>query len=356
MMKILPLHTVLLSLTVLISPSLYAQEMQECFPADQLPDHIIQLTDFGQRSEWSLDGERVFFVDRAGGEVFVVETDTKETRQITHPDTRPEGHGYYRVFVMWNGDLLLGHGPERHRLSFQILDKSLVFPAKIIRGEYFDEGPALSRTTNKIAWTLPEQQQIYTGEIVYDDNGQPDIVNKELLVDNSNVTDTDGNRYEEILETQDLVPGSEEVLVWNQYHVNEHGFRSDIMSIDMETRTIVNHTKAPHLYHEAEGIFPDGEYVTLESDQHRPTRGTGTIDIYRLKIDREAAKNTEIYNLDDYLERMSFFSDVEGYRSSNPVISDDGRWMVFQGSLSGTDAGVGCGLYLFDLSKFEEWK
>ncbi|NBC04192.1 MAG: hypothetical protein GVY20_10865, partial [Bacteroidetes bacterium] len=33
--------------------TLPAQEMQECFPEELLPDHITQLTDFGQRSEWS---------------------------------------------------------------------------------------------------------------------------------------------------------------------------------------------------------------------------------------------------------------------------------------------------------------
>lgn len=336
---------------VIFISSLHAQEMQECFPEELLPDHITQLTDFGQRSEWSHDGERVFFVDKAGGEVFMVNVNTKETIQITDENTRPEGHGYYRVFELWNGDLLLGHGPERHVLYFQILDESLEFPAHTIEGENFDEGPAVSRTTNKIAWTLPDQEEIYFGEIVYDEDGQPDIANKELLVDNSNVVDTDGNKYEEILESQDWAPGDEKVLVWNQYHRNEHGFRADIMSIDLETRTIVNHTKADHLYHEAEGIFPNTEttYTLVESDQHNPTSGTGTIDLYKLEIDRDAAMDTDSYNLDDYMERLTFFSDTEGYRSSNGVISDDGNWMVFQGSISGTDAGVGCGLYLYDL-------
>jgi hypothetical protein len=46
---------------------------------------------------------------------------------------------------------------------------------------------------------------------------------------------------------------------------------------------------------------------------------------------------------------LTFFSDTVGYRSGNGAISDDGNWMVFQGSISGSDAGVGCGLYLYDL-------
>lgn len=44
-------------------------QLQKCFPADQLPSHITQLTDFGQRSEWSLDGQQVYFISEAGGEV-----------------------------------------------------------------------------------------------------------------------------------------------------------------------------------------------------------------------------------------------------------------------------------------------
>ncbi|WP_255727727.1 hypothetical protein [Rhodohalobacter sulfatireducens] len=35
--------------------------------------------------------------------------------------------------------------------------------------------------------------------------------------------------------------------------------------------------------------------------------------------------------------------------TSNGIISDDGNRLVFQGSISESDAGVGCGLYLYDL-------
>jgi len=52
-----------------------------------LPAHITPLTDFGQRSEWSLDGKQVYFVDKAGGDVWVVDIRTKKTRQITKPDS-----------------------------------------------------------------------------------------------------------------------------------------------------------------------------------------------------------------------------------------------------------------------------
>ena len=143
------------------------QVTQSGFPGDKLPAHITQLTDFGQRSEWSLDGKQVYFVDKAGGEVCVIDVVTKEIRQITKPEDRPEGHGYYRVLCLANGDLLLGCGPIRQELYFQVLDKYFEKPPQTIEGEKLCEGPAVSRKTMKIAWTLPGQFQIYMGELSY---------------------------------------------------------------------------------------------------------------------------------------------------------------------------------------------
>ena len=79
----------------------------------------------------------------------------------------------------------------------------------------------------------------------------------------------------------------------------------------------------------------------VESDRHDP-KGTSQIDIYKLKLDGTGKE----YN------RLTFLSEEEGFRSSNPVIRDDGKYMAFQASISGTAAGVGCGIYLFDFDKF----
>ena len=321
-----------------------AEQIQGCFPNDKLPSHITPLTSFGQRAEWSRDGRTVFFVDKAGGDVFAVDVLTKDVKQITKPEHRPQNHGYYRVFVMWNGDLLLGHGAERHKLHFQVLDKSLELQPWSVEGEYFDEGPAVSRTSNKIAWTKPGQGQIYTGEFHYSSEGKPGIINKKLILDNSKepIIDEDGTAYSHILETQDFNPVDENILIWNQYLRNDYGFRSEVMSINLLTGNIRNHTKSPHLYDEAEGIFPCGEYTTVESDRHRPGRGTGGIDIYRLRLDGTS----------DSYERLTYFTDLEGYRSSNPVISDCGKYMVFQASTVPSPAGFGCGLYIFDFEQY----
>ncbi len=320
----------------------YEAQVQGCFPKDKLPAHITSLTNFGERAEWSLDGKKVYFVDKAGGEVWTVDIKKKKARQITEPEDRPQGHGYYRVLCLANGDLLFGCGAERHKLYFQVQDREFKSPPKNIEGEELDEGPAVSRKTMKIAWTLPGQKQIFAGEIAYS-NGQPKIINKKLAVDNKNVVADDDLKYEDIIESQNWNPKNENELIFSQYKRNG-SFRSEVFSINLVTGKIINHTKAADLYDEPEGIFPDGEYTLFESDRHEPTKGISTIDIYKLKLDG-TGKN---------VKRLTFFSNVKGYRSSNPVVRDDANFIAFQGAQANSGAGVGCGLYLFDVKKFRK--
>jgi hypothetical protein len=42
---------------------------------------------------------------------------------------------------------------------------------------------------------------------------------------------------------------------------------------------------------------------------------------------------------------------VPTYRASNPVVSDDGRYMAFQMGRSGVAAGIGYGIFLYDFTK-----
>ena len=171
-------------------------KIQGCFPNEYLPEHISPLTSFGQRAEWSLDGKNVFFVDSAGGNVWMVNIKTKIPKQITKPEFHPEGHGYYRVLCLANGDLLFTCGPERYKLWFQVMDKSLKkAPVKV--DESVNEGPAISRKNMKIAWS-PDHKTIYTADIEYK-NGIPEFTNKKLIIDNTNVV-VEGVKYEYILE------------------------------------------------------------------------------------------------------------------------------------------------------------
>jgi hypothetical protein len=336
-----------ITLYLLLFSTLFFQKQlsaQGCFPVDKLPNYITPLTNFGQRAEWSLDGKNVYFLDKPGGDVWVIHLKSKKKRQVTKPQDRPQGHGYYRVACLANGDLLLGCGAERHQLYFQILDKKLRQSPQKIEGEALDEGPATSRKTMKIAWTLPEQKQIYWGFIQYD-KGKPFISGKKLLVDFKNVVSDEGIRYEDILESQNWRFDDESELIFAQYRRGE-SFRCEVMGIHVQTGKIINYSKDSLAYDEPEGIFPDHKSTLVESDKHLLSKSTSTIDIYRLQLDG-TGKN---------YERLTHFTDVKGYRSSNPVVSNDARYMVFQGSIAGSDAGAGCGLYLFDFQGFKKNK
>lgn len=311
-----------------------------CFPNEMLPSHIEPLTDFGQRAEWSLDGKKVYFVDSAGGDVWMVDVNSKKTWKITKPSHRPEGHGYYRVLCLSNGDLLFTCGPERYKLYMQVMNKNLKTSPVTIANEQINEGPAISRRSMKIAWS-PDHKTIYTGEIKYQRESTPSIVNKKLIIDNKDLV-VNGIKYEDILEPQDFRPPDENELIWSQYgKTSKDIFSSEVMGYNLITGEIINYSNAPEQYDEPEGIFPYDGFTLIESDKHDP-KGTAYIDIYKFSLN----SNEPSY------ERLTFFSDVKGFRSSNPVVSDDGKKIAFQASIAGSAAGAGCGLYLFNLEKW----
>ena len=318
---------------------LQSQEVPEgCFPSEYLPEHISPLTSFGQRAEWSRDGRYVFFVDSAGGDVWRVEIDNLHLRRITQSEHRPEGHGYYRVLCLANGDLLLTCGPERYKLYMQVMSGDLEEMPKQIAKESINEGPAISRRSMRIAWS-PDHKQIYSGVIRFQE-GEPVIEEKQLIVDNRHVV-IGGVRYEDILEPQDFRPPDDHELIWSQYgRTSRNIFSSEVMGYEMSTGKLVNYSRAPEQYDEPEGIFPDGLHTLIESDKHHP-EGTAFLDIYKFTLD----------SINATYERLTYFSEIEGFRSSNPVISPDATKMVFQASIAGSAAGAGCGLYLYDFKK-----
>ena len=149
----------------------------------------------------------------------------------------------------------------------------------------------------------------------------------------------DGIQYHGIIEPQSFRPPDHRELIWSQYGTDDYGrFTCEVFGYYLETGELTNYSKAPNQYDEPEGIYPDGIFTLVECDRHNPL-GTSQIDIYRLKMDGTG---------DDY-KRLTFFNKTEGFRSSNPTISNDGKWMAFQASRSGTAAGVGCGIYVMNL-------
>lgn len=316
----------------------YNLNAQTTLPDNSLPNYITHLTDFGQRPEWSIDCKQIYFLDKCyeGGEVWVVDVSTKVTRQLTKPEDRPKGHGIYRVLCLPNGDLLLACGAVRQMLYFMVMDKSLKYAPYKIDAEVLVEGPAVSRKSMNIAWTLPGQLEIYTGEIAYFD-GRAKIINKKFLVNiNKVVTAVDGAKLDDIIETQNWRPPFEDELTFSLYKRDKDRtkwgrsssgsgiYETKVLGISLKTDKIVNYTKPKDLDGEPEGIFPNGKYTLMES------KG----EIYKLKLDGAGSN----------IEKLT-----EGFSATNPVLSDDGISFVFMTR--------GChGLYLFDIQKYEQAK
>ncbi|MDR8391062.1 hypothetical protein NC796_07930 [Aliifodinibius sp. S!AR15-10] len=311
-----------------------------------LPSYITRVTHFGQRANWSHDGRKILFVERTYGDVYEVTLETGVIRPVTHHYYH---EGYVRANYLSNGDILLSGAPNfdsenpgasRHtNAELWVLDKSLDKPP-VPLGTKCSEGAAVSRTNMTIAWAvddraseeLPEQStKIWMADINYED-GTPKLENKKLLIDSRDHS----FRLKGRLETQDFRSPNEKELIFTAYAVDYSS--ADVMGINLETNEITNYTSSP-LYEEPEGIYPSGKFTLVESDRHNG-KGPGFIDIYKLTLDESGQ-----------MERLTFFNDNPNFKSSNPAVSDDGRYMAFQMAKIGDPAGVGRGLFIYN---FEE--
>jgi hypothetical protein len=238
-----------------------------------------------------------------------------------------------------NGDILLSgsatfdtanpwasRGEEKAELW--VLKQDLQSPA-IPLGEHCSEGPAVSRKNMKIAWT--RGNAFYMAEIA-DSSGIPVLKGKKKILDGQDLP------FECYLETQNFRPPDEKELIFSAYEYQG----SEVMGLNIETGEVVNYSNAPEQYDEPEGIFPDGNYTLAECDRHKP-EGIQVIDIYKLALDGSGTS-----------ERLTFFSEYPGYKASNPVVSDDGKYMAFQVARLGDQAGVGRGILVFSIEKFNQ--
>ena len=301
---------------------------------ERLKSSINLLLKQGQRADFSHDGKKILYVTKAGGEVEEIDFKTGQVRRISAFE-RPENVGFYRALYLANGDYILTGGPGRDKCIFYFLDKSLNHPPYILN-EPIREGPAVSRKRMRIAW-IPNFKQIWMGDISYSE-GFPQIINRKLIVESDKI-EVKGTRDPDGIEPQNFRPPMETELIFSHYL--QGGRFCETMGVDLNSGKIVNYSKAPKEYDEPEGIFPNGNYTMIECDKHNQ-KGVPGIDLYMLKLNGSGKSR-----------RLTFFSEVDGEISSNPVISDDGRYMAFDcgGGRSDDDKGYKIGIYLMDLQK-----
>jgi len=203
-------------------------------------------------------------------------------------------------------------------------------------GEKCSEGPAVSRTRLTFAWTVVHSQypdvlpegcsQIWMADVEYRD-GVPSLAGKKLVLDSRKLP------FKCTLECQNFRPPDEKELTFSAY-----GYQgTEVCGVNLETGAVVNYSNAPGQYDEPEGIFPDGRFTLVECDRQNKL-GPGHVDLWKLKLDGSGET-----------ERLTSFSDAPGYKASNPVVSDDGRFIAFQMARSRDPAGVGYGIFLMSL-------
>ena len=310
-------------------------------PADHLPPHITHLTSFGERADWSHDGKRILFLSKTFGDAMEIDLATNAIRNLT---ARYPHHGYTRALYLANGDILLA-GPQsfdprdpgeaRWNCYLHVLDKSGKKPACPLLARC-NEGPAVSRKRMHIAWTewgdaaAGDSSQINSADIMYDE-GTPKLANLTPVLSNSDLA------FRCRMETQNFRPPEERELIFSAYSIA--GDKCDVCSVDLATKKVTKYTDSPEDYDEPEGILPDGRSTLVECDRQNH-QGPNQVDVWKLALDGSGQ-----------YERLIHFSDYAGYKSSNPVVSDDGRFIAFQMARSVDAAGVGHGIFIYDVAK-----
>ncbi len=308
-------------------------------PADHLPAHITHLTAFGERADWSADGRKILFLSKTFGDAMEVDVATREIRNLT---AHYPHHGYTRALYLANGDILLS-GPEvfdpkqagraRDECYLSVLDRGGRLPP-VPLGVRCNEGPAVSRHRLHIAWSewigSGGVSKMFEADMVYAD-GRPALANRRLILDVADL----GIKCN--METQNFRPPAEKEMTFSIYTGTAGG--CDVGLVDLATGQVTNLTRSPDTYDEPEGIFPDGGSTLVECDRQNHL-GSGHVDLWRLQLDGSGAYT-----------RLTYFSDYPGYKASNPVVSDDGRFMAFQMAKASEAAGVGHGIFVYDLTK-----
>ena len=325
-----------------VGAPLRAQAKRTGSPEQQLPREITQLTGFGERAAWSPDDKRIAFMGRSFGDAFEIDLATGLTRLVT-------GHfqhsGFLRVQYLPNGDFFLIGArtftdvrTTRGRDQEMWVMKADASAPPTALNHKISEGVAISRKRMRIAWANTRAQYpdrlaegesvLYTADVVYKD-GVPQLVDtKEVLR---------ARAPECTLEAQDFRNDDTE-LIYTCYRPPY----ADILGVDLRTGKITTYRKLPDEYNEVEGISPDGKWTLVESsrEQGGPDRQNSRfIDIWKLTLEP---------NSRDFV-RLTRWGDYEGYKASNPVVSNDARRIAFQSARNTEAAGVGHGIFLLTL-------
>lgn len=321
------------------------QQRKSGNPLDNLPANIKLVTHFGERADFSPDNKRIAFMAKSFGDAMVYDIETSTIRCLT---CNVPGGAFLRVMHLPTGDYVL-IGPEKFE-NINISrsrDNELWYLSKekgskpVKFGVKMSEGMAISKKSMKISFSqvhaqVPEIPEGASRLVVADldvSGGTPKLLNMKTVHESPDRNCT--------LEAADFYDNDTKMT----FVCYEPNHMASVMTIDLRTNAIVNHSKKPETYNECEGIFPDGKYTLVEADRQCDwlggRRGPWNIDIWKLKLDGTGK---------DYV-RLTNFNDYEGGKASNPVVSTDGKYMAFQSANTNDPAGVGYGILLYTFGK-----
>ena len=337
----------ILLLILLCSTNVIAQQQarKAGSPIDHLPANITMVTQFGERADFSPNNQQIAFMAKSFGDAMLYDIGTKKITCLT---CSVPGAVFLRVMHLSNGDYIL-IGPEkfeninisrrRDNELWYLKNQKGSKPVKI--GIHMSEGMAISKRSLKIAFSqlhdhvaeIPEgASRLIVADLDLSDS-IPKLVNQKVVYESPDRNCT--------IEAQDFYDGDSK-MTFTCYEPN--GFAS-VMGIDLKTMAVNNFSQKPGSYNECEGIIPGGKYSLVEADRQCDwlggKRGSGNIDIWKLKLDGTGKDFVRVTNFNDY----------EGFKSSNPVVSTDGKYMAFQLANTKDPAGVGYGILLYRFSR-----
>lgn len=314
-------------------------------PLDNLPKNIERITTFGERADISYDSKSIAFMSKNFGDVMVIDLETRVIRCLT---CNIPAAAFLRVMNLSNGDFLL-MGPDHfENVNISRLKDSELWYLKNERGarpvklgQKISEGFVISKKGMKIVYTQikPNDTDPVLRELILADldvsGGTAKIINKKAVYESA--------EQGCIIEAQDFYNDDKGLVIF--CYVT--GGITSILGLDIATGKMTNLTNDPKLHTEPEGIFPDGKYMAVESDRQVDwlggVRGSANIDIWKFKLDGTGAKD---------MVRLTNFNDYEGNKAANPVVSADGKFMVFQTAKSSDPPpGIGYGILIYWFNK-----
>lgn len=340
-------------------------KLDVCTIEDELPEGMQVLINWGCRPVW-IDDNRFTFLSNIVGDVYLMDIARNEVTLLT-------GHfshaGFTRVHPLDNGDLLLvgpREGPELSSVSTSSMEVYEVgrFDGfmSILKAPYDGEpypldthaweGVAISRETNRISWSDTNKpffasnifftalnyifapSNLWTGLIVYDDNGVPSLAEKEVF-------HRKGWFNFVFHEPQDFRGSNDEEVLFSAYGPMAEG-SSDMWIYSLKENRVINEMNQNLAYNEWEGIRPQYDVALFERDPDANNfSGSSRIDMYKWDF---LTKTAQVYT--------KFRRDDE-FGLSNAAFSNDGRWVLMSCKPGPDSPGFAIGIVLVDYENYQ---